>query len=100
MANAFLGPTVLLAANDWSILWELAVQHGIVLQLIELTYAAAQKLIPVTSRSHPKLHETISGLVAAFRDTADKTPLFDCVMKLGSYIPRVSITQVDATGEI
>ncbi|KAL8895333.1 MAG: hypothetical protein Q9207_008212 [Kuettlingeria erythrocarpa] len=100
MANAFLGPAVLLAAKDWSILWELAVKHGIVLQLIQLTYDAAHKAIPVRSGSLPKLDETISGLATAFRDTADKTPFFDCVLKLVSYIPRVSTTQVEASMNI
>lgn len=85
------GPSALLKADDWSTLSELAVQHGIVLELIKLTYAAALNGVPDVSVSPPKLHETMSGLANAFLETADKTALFHCFLKLVNHIPQVSI---------
>lgn len=97
LASTTEGPPALLKADDWLTLSELAVQHGIVLQLIKLTYAAAFTGGRDVSVSPPKLHETMSVLANAFLDTADKTPLFHCFLKLVSHIPKVSITVVDAT---
>lgn len=97
LASTTEGPPALLKADDWSNLSELAVQHGIVLQLIKQTYATTFNGARDVSVLPPKLHEIMSGLANAFQDTADKTPLFHCFLKLVSHIPRVSITVVDAT---